>query len=144
MNRSASADPFAALVREFELEFVHLKQMLALAEEEQRSLVAGDMTRLDAISAEKLGQLHALELYTNQRAVYLSQQGFSSDANGLAACALAAGRRGRRLTAAWKRVAEALAELRDLNEENGTLLRARLAEVGDPASSLLDLARLER
>ena len=57
-------DPFAALVREFELELVHLKQMLALAEEEQRDLVTGDMARLDAISAEKLAQLHALELYT--------------------------------------------------------------------------------
>jgi flagellar biosynthesis/type III secretory pathway chaperone len=144
MRRSAPADPFAALVREFELELVHLKQMLALAEEEQRNLVAGDMTRLDAISAEKLGQLHALELYTNQRAVYLTQQGFASDANGLAACALSAGRRGRLLTAAWKRVAEALGDLRDLNEENGTLLRARLAEVGDPVAQLPDLARLER
>ena len=108
------------------------------------NLVAGDMTRLDAISAEKLGQLHALELYTTQRAVYLAQQGFSSDANGLAACALSAGRRGRMLTAAWKRVAVALGDLRDLNEENGTLLRARLAELGDPAAQLPDLARLER
>src|SRR5262245_19317819 len=69
-------DPFAVLVREFELELMHIKQMLALAEDEQRDLVAGDMTRLDAISAEKLGQLRVLELYTNQRAVYLAQQGF--------------------------------------------------------------------
>ncbi len=144
MSRSAApADPFAALVREFELELVHLRQMLALAEEEQRDLVAGDMTRLDAISAEKLGQLQALELYTRQRAVYLAQQGFASDAMGLAACALAAGRRGRALTTAWSRVAEALASLRDLNEENGLLLRARLAEVGDPAELLADLARLD-
>jgi flagellar biosynthesis/type III secretory pathway chaperone len=144
MNRSAApADPFAALVREFELELVHLQQMLALAEEEQRDLVAGDMTRLDAISAEKLGQLQALELYTSQRAVYLAQQGFSSDAMGLAACALAAGRRGRALTTAWSRVAEALASLRDLNEENGLLLRARLAEVGDPAQLLAELARAD-
>ena len=144
MTPTPAADPFAALVREFELELVHLKQMLALAEEEQRSLVAGDMGRLDTISAEKLAQLHALELYTAQRTAYLVQQGFSGDASGLAACALAAGRRGRALTAAWKRVADALAELHDLNEENGTLLRARLAEVGDPASPLADLARLER
>ena len=144
MSRSASADPFAALVREFELELVHLKQMLALAEEEQRDLVTGDMARLDAISAEKLAQLHALELYTAQCAIYLAEQGFSSDATGLAGCALAAGPRGRELTAVWKRVAEALASLRDLNEENGTLLRARLAEAGAPAGPLADLAWLER
>jgi flagellar biosynthesis/type III secretory pathway chaperone len=144
MIPTPTADPFAALVREFELEFVHLKQMLALAEEEQRNLVAGEMERLDAISAEKLAQLHALELYTSQRAIYLAAQGFSTDATGLAACALAAGPRGRELTAVWKRVAEALGSLRDLNEENGTLLRARLAEVGDPGSPLADLARLER
>src|SRR5262245_57772333 len=143
MTRSAAGDPFAALVGEFELELIHIRQMLALAEEEQRDLVAGDMSRLDAISAEKLGQLQALELYTSQRAVYLAQQGFSSDSAGLAACALAAGRRGRTLTAAWKRVAEALASLRDLNEENGLLLRARLAEVGDPAKLLADLARVD-
>ena len=143
MSRTAPADPFAALVREFELELMHLRQMLALAEDEQRDLVAGDMTRLDAISAEKLGQLHALELYTRQRAVYLAELGFASDATGLAACALAAGTRGRQLTRAWGRVAEALASLRDLNEENGLLLRARLAEVGDPAELLADLARLD-
>jgi flagellar biosynthesis/type III secretory pathway chaperone len=140
----AAADPFAALVREFELELMHIRQMLALAEEESRVLVSGDMTRLDAISAEKLAQLHTLELYTVQRTVYLRDLGFSGDATGLAACALSAGRRGRRLTLAWKRVAEALGELRDLNEENGTLLRARLAEVGDPGSLLADLARLEQ
>ena len=135
-----AADPFAALVREFELEDVHLKQMLALAEEEQRDLVTGDMARLDAISGEKLAQLHALELYTTQRSIYLRAQGFSGDATGLAACALAAGPRGRELTAVWKRVAEALGSLRDLNEENGALLRARLAEAGGPAGPLADLA----
>jgi len=142
-RRPASLDPFAALVREFELELIHLKRMLALAEEEQRDLVAGDMTRLDAISAEKLDQLQTLELYTRQRALYLAQQGFSADAMGLAACALAAGGRGRTLTAAWSRVAEALASLRDLNEENGLLLRARLAEVGDPAKLLAELQRAD-
>ena len=129
MSRAAPADPFAALVREFELEHVHLKQMLALAAEEHRDLVAGDIARLDAISAEKLAQLHALELYSRQRAAYLAQQGFTPDARGLAACALSAGGRVRELTTAWKRVADALAELRDLNEENGTLLRARLSEL---------------
>ncbi len=142
MNLRAFADPFAALVREFELELVHLKQMLALAEEEHRTLVAGDIARLDAISAEKLVQLHALELYTSQRSTYLARQGFTADASGLAACALAAGGRGRSLTVAWKRVADALAELRDLNEENGTLLRARLVELGGPALQAAGLASL--
>jgi flagellar biosynthesis/type III secretory pathway chaperone len=137
LSRAAPADPFAALVREFELEYVHLRQMLALAAEEHRDLVAGDIARLDAISAEKLVQLHALEMYTLQRSAYLAQQGFTPDASGLAACALSAGGRGRKLTTAWKRVADALAELRDLNEENGTLLRARLAELGGPAFARL-------
>jgi flagellar biosynthesis/type III secretory pathway chaperone len=141
MNLRETADPFAALVREFELELVHLKQMLALAEEEHRTLVAGDIARLDAISAEKLVQLHALELYTSQRSAYLVRQGFTADASGLAACALSAGSRGRSLTVAWKRVADALADLRDLNEENGTLLRARLAELGGPVLQSAGLAR---
>ena len=141
MSPARPSDPFAALVREFELEYVHLKQMLALAAEEHRDLVEGDIARLDAIAAEKLVQLHALELYTTQRGAYLAQQGFSPDASGLAACALSAGGRGRKLTTAWKRVADALAELRDLNEENDTLLRARLAELGGRVPT--GLARLE-
>lgn len=141
MSHARPLKPFAALVREFELEYVHLKQMLALAAEEQRDLVEGDIARLDAIAAEKLVQLHALELYAMQRAAYLAQQGFAPDASGLAACALSAGSRGRELTTVWKRVADTLAELRDLNEENDTLLRARLAELGGPAPA--GLARLE-
>lgn len=141
---AASSDPFAALVREFELELVHLRQMLALAAEEQRDLVDGNVERIDAIAAEKLVQLHALELYTRERAAYLTEQGFTADASGLAACALAAGRRGRKLTTVWKHVSEALAELRDLNEENGTLLRARLAELDGPVAPLARLTRLER
>ena len=62
MSLTAPADQFGALVREFELELIHLKQMIALAEEEHRDLVAGDTARLDAISSEKLVQLRALEL----------------------------------------------------------------------------------
>ena len=133
MRRAGPADPFAALVREFELELRHLKQMLALAAEEQRDLVAGDMNRLDAISAEKLVQLRALEHYAGRRAACLAEQGFAADARGLAACALAAGRRGHELTTAWKRVADAFAELRDAAEENDLLLRARLAALCEPA-----------
>jgi hypothetical protein len=131
------ADPFAALVREFELELVHLKQC-PLAEEEHRTLVAGTSRAPTRFRPKSLVQLHALELCTAQRAAYLARQGFTADASGLAACVLAAGSRGRTLTVAWKRVADALADLRDLTEENGTLLRARLAELGGPA-----LARLE-
>lgn len=144
MSRTGPPDPFAALVREFSLELVHLKQMLALAAEEQRDLVAGEVARIDSIAAEKLVQLHALELYSTERAAYLARQGFTADASGLAACALAAGSRGRELTAVWKQVAEALADLRDLNEENGALLRARLAELDGPAAPLADLTRLVR
>lgn len=126
------AGPFDALVREFELELRHLKQMHALAAEEQRDLVAGDITRLDAISAEKLMQLRALEHYASRRAACLAEQGFAADARGLAACALAAGSRGHELTTAWKRVADAFAELRDLAEESDLLLRARLAALCEP------------
>lgn len=143
MSLPAPADPFAALVREFELERVHVRQMIALAEEEHRDLVAGQTARLDAISSEKLVQLRALELYGAQRGAYLAAQGFTGDASGLAACAASAGRRGRRLTVAWRRLTDALAELRDLNEENGALLRGRLAEVDDPSFPLASLARLE-
>jgi len=136
MSRRVATAPFAALAREFELELIHLRQMIALAEEERRNLVGGEVERIDAIAAEKLAQLHALELYSRRRADCLTRQGFSADASGLAACARAAGPRGRALTAVWKQVADALATLRDLNEENAMLLRARLAAIDlpDPAS----------
>lgn len=133
MNRVPAMDACAALVRELELEHLHLRQMLALAAEEQRDLVAGDLARLDAIAAERLAQLHAFELYEARRRAYLAELGFAPDAGGLAACARSARSRGLALTTAGARVAEALAELRELNEENGALLRARLAELGGPA-----------
>jgi hypothetical protein len=132
MTRTVPADPLAALIREFELELMHVKQMLALAAEEQRDLVVGNVARLDAISAEKLVQLHGLELYAAQRSAYLAALGFATDASGLMACAAAAGRRGVKLIAAWEGVAGAISELHELSEQNATLLRARLAETQAP------------
>jgi flagellar biosynthesis/type III secretory pathway chaperone len=128
----AAADPFAALVREFELELLHLKQMLALLEAERRELLAGGTARLDAISAERLVQVNALELYAARRAALLGAQGFSADAIGLAACAAAAGERGSELASRWQRVAEAAGEVRDLNAQNQTLMRLWLAAAVAP------------
>jgi flagellar biosynthesis/type III secretory pathway chaperone len=131
----AAADPFAALAREFELELLHLKQMLALLEAERRELAAGGTARLDAISAERLVQANALELYAARRAALLNAQGFSADAIGLAACAAAAGERGSELAASWQRVAGAASEVRDLNQQNQTLMRLWLAAVADGAEA---------
>lgn len=127
----AAADSFAALARGFELELLHLKQMLALLEAERRELAAGGTARLDAITAERLAQANALELYAARRAALLSAQGFSADAIGLAACAAAAGERGLELAASWQRVAEAAGEVHDLNEQNQALMRTLLAAVAD-------------
>ncbi|HKC43772.1 MAG TPA: flagellar protein FlgN [Burkholderiales bacterium] len=131
MSLAQPPDRLASLVREFELELLHVRQMIALAQEEHRDLVAGNTARLDAISSEKLVQLRAVELYVKQRCVHLVALGFSPDADGLAACIASAGRLGRKLTAAWSRLTRALAELAELNEENGALLRGCLAAVGD-------------
>ncbi|HLB14428.1 MAG TPA: flagellar export chaperone FlgN [Burkholderiales bacterium] len=127
----AAADSFAALAREFELELLHLKQMLALLEAERRELLTGGTEGLDAITAERLVQANALELYAARRAALLNAQGFSADAIGLAACAAAAGEGGSELAASWQRVAEAAGEVRDLNEQNRTLMRMLLAAVAD-------------
>jgi flagellar biosynthesis/type III secretory pathway chaperone len=131
----AAVDPFAALAREFDLELLHLKQMLALLEAERRELAAGGTARLDAISAERLVQANALELYAARRAALLNAQGFSADAIGLAACAAAAGERGSELAASWQRVAEAAGEVRDLNAQNQALMRRWLAAVADGAEA---------
>jgi flagellar biosynthesis/type III secretory pathway chaperone len=131
----AAVDPFAALAREFDLELLHLKQMLALLEAERRELAAGGTARLDAISAERLVQANALELYAARRAALLNAQGFSADAIGLAACAAAAGERGSELAASWQRVAGAASEVRDLNQQNQTLMRLWLAAVADGAEA---------
>jgi flagellar biosynthesis/type III secretory pathway chaperone len=138
MSATRSADPFRALVQELELERLHLVQMIALAEEESRLLAVGDTTGLDAISAERLVQLHALELYAARRATYLDAQGFPPGAMGLAGCAAAAGRPGRKLFAAWKRVAEATAELSDLNAQNSALALRLLAKVCDRVPAVTD------
>ncbi len=129
-----AADPFAALAREFELELLHLKQMLALLEAERRELAAGGTARLDAITAERLVQANALELYAARRAALLTAQGFSADAIGLAACAAAAGERGSELVVRWQQVAEAAAEVRDVNEQNQALMRRWLAAAADAAA----------
>jgi flagellar biosynthesis/type III secretory pathway chaperone len=135
-----ATDPFAALAREFELERLHLKQMLALLEAEQRELLAGGTARLDAISAERLVQANALELYAGRRAAFLRAQGFTADAIGLAACAAAAGEHGLQLAAAWRKVAEAADEVRDLNEQNRALLLAQLAAVADGVAAACEHA----
>lgn len=131
----AAADSFAALAREFELELLHLKQMLALLEAERCELAAGGTARLDAITAERLVQANALELYAARRAVLLNAQGFSGDAIGLAACAAAAGEHGSGLAASWQRVAEAAGEVRDFNAQNQALMRRWLAAVADGAEA---------
>jgi flagellar biosynthesis/type III secretory pathway chaperone len=131
----AAADPFAALAREFELELLHLKQMLALLEAERCELAAGGTARLDAITAERLVQANALELYAARRAALLNAQGFSADAIGLAACTAAAGERGSELAASWQRVAEAAGEVRDRNAQNQALMRRWLAAVADGAEA---------
>lgn len=128
------ADPFTALAREFELELLHLKQMLALLEAERRELAVGGTARLDAITAERRVQAGALELYAARRAALLLAQGFSADADGLAACAAAAGERGAELAARWQQVAEAAGEVRDANEQNQVLMRLWLAAVADGAT----------
>jgi flagellar biosynthesis/type III secretory pathway chaperone len=124
-----AADPLDALLTELDLELMHVKQMVGLLEEEQRELIAGRVERLEAIASEKLAQSRALELYASRRAALLSAQGFSADARGLMACAHSAGVRGQVLRDAWVRVAETATEARQLNEQNGALIRLRLASV---------------
>jgi flagellar biosynthesis/type III secretory pathway chaperone len=139
MSSERPADPFAALVRELDLEHLHLRQMLALAAEERRDLVAGALGRLGAITSERLAQLDALELYDARRRACLVALGCAPDAQGLAACAASAGRRGPALTAARARVSAALATLQELNQENDALLRARLAALGALPGGLAEL-----
>ncbi len=74
-------------------------------------------------------QSRALDLYASRRAACLRAQGFAADRAGLVACAASAGADGRRLLEAWGRVVDAAAEARYLNEQNGALIRLRLASV---------------
>jgi flagella synthesis protein FlgN len=125
----AANHPFDALHREIDLELMHVKQMVGLLEEEQRELIAGELDRLEAIAGEKLTQSRALDLYAGRRAEFLRAQGFTGDARGLIACMQAAGARGKQLGEAWSRVVDVAAEARQLNEQNGALIRLRLASV---------------
>jgi flagellar biosynthesis/type III secretory pathway chaperone len=129
----AAADPFADLARELDLAVLHLKQMLALLELERHELVASGGAGLEAITAERLVQVKALELYAARRAALLEGQGFGADAAGLAACVAAAGERGLGLAARWRQVAEAMAKVRDLNARNRALMRTLLAALGGVA-----------
>lgn len=122
--------PLDALLTEMDLELMHVRQMVGLLEEEQRELIAGRVDRLETIAAEKLMQSRALDLYARRRAEFLRAQGFGADARGLAACTQSAGPHGKRLLETWGRIMDTAADARQLNEQNGALIRLRLARVG--------------
>ena len=122
-------DPVGALIEEMNLELVHLRQMAAVLEEEQRELVAGRTDRLDSLATEKVRQSRALELFAARREALLRAQGYEGTFAGLAECADAAGTRSRCLLDTWTELARAGIEARHLNEQNGALIGMRLASV---------------
>jgi flagellar biosynthesis/type III secretory pathway chaperone len=126
----------APLADELEHERLHLRQMLALLEEERAVLAGEEPWRLESLAAEKTAQVRALDLYAGRRRALLERCGVPATPAGLAACFTAAGAPGRRLAEVWREVASLAMEARDGNELNGKLIQMRLSHVQGRLASL--------
>lgn len=122
-------EAFAALVEELDLETRQVRQILALLGDERRELNEGQSVRLEAIAAEKMTALRALDLYAQRRNELLRAQGFAPGAEGLLACAAGAGPHGELLRERWNDLLEMARRARDSNAINGSLIRMRLSDL---------------
>jgi len=126
---SAAHLMYQDLAETLEHESRHLAQLIDLLKEERSDLVAATGDRINQIAAEKLNRIQALDSYSAKRGRLLEQLGFPQTADGMAG-AVANGEGLRpRLQALWNSVSERAVVARDLNDLNGTLIRARLNSV---------------
>lgn len=121
--------PYEALAEVLEHESRHIAQLIDLLKEERGDLIEAPSERINHIAAEKLNRIQALDTYAAKRGSLLAQLGFAQSADGMASAVAASGPLRERMQALWTRVAERAVAARDLNDLNGTLIRARLSNV---------------
>jgi flagellar biosynthesis/type III secretory pathway chaperone len=120
---------YEALAEVLEHESRHIAQLIDLLKAERGDLIEAPSERINHIAAEKLNRIQALDTYAAKRGALLAGLGFAQSADGMASAVAASGPLRERMQALWKRVAERAVVARDLNDLNGTLIRARLSNV---------------
>lgn len=126
---AAERELYQALSEALEHEALHLAQLIDLLKEERKDLVEATGDRIGHIAAEKMNRIQALDTYAARRSALLEQLGFNPNADGMQAAIGCAGEAAKQMRATWQRVGERAIAARDLNDLNGSLIRARLSSV---------------
>lgn len=121
---------YQSLAETLEHESRHLAQLIDLLKEERSDLMAATGERINTIAAEKLNRIQALDSYSLRRNEVLAKLGFPQSIEGISGAIAKAAQAARpRLQALWASVSDRAIVARDLNELNGSLIRARLSSV---------------
>lgn len=99
----------------------HVREFVAVLEEERRILTQRDVEPLFALSEKKAHYARLLQQSAHARSVLLTQAGLTNDRAGVEALL------GSPETPAWQTYLTVVASARQLNEDNGRLLTDRLA-----------------
>lgn len=124
MSGSARSSAFAAALQEELSAYVELCELLRA---EQTSLERGEVDQLQQLTDLKARQVDRLAALGASRVAHLEACGLPANPKGMETWLRAhAGPQQRALTGTWKRLLEAAAEARTLNELNGGLVATRL------------------
>ena len=118
-----------ALSEALEHESRHLAQLIDLLKEERKDLVEATSDRIGVIAGEKMHRIQALDNYAARRSVLLNQLGCTPNAEGMQQAIGRAGSMSKSLFKLWQTVGERATAARDINDLNGSLIRARLNTV---------------
>jgi flagellar biosynthesis/type III secretory pathway chaperone len=133
---AAERDLYKDLGEALEHEARHLAQLIDLLKEERKDLIEATGERIGLIAAEKMNRIQALDTYAARRTLLLEQLGFNTNADGMQAAIGCAGPLAKHMRAQWQSVGERAVAARDLNDLNGSLIRARLSNVQGRLSEL--------
>lgn len=112
-----------------------LSRFIALLQEEQAVLQEGQADRLPAIAKQKTMLYEELNAAALQRNTLLKAAGLNIDKAGMDAW-FAAHSTEKALQLAWRQLLKAAEEARQLNEQNGLIIKLRLQATGDALSVL--------
>lgn len=107
-----------------EKELALVAQFLAVLAQEQRALQEGDAESLAPLTQTKLQQVQQLDETDKQRNLFVQDQGFSANREGVEAFLAQSG--DRQVAALWTTLLQKAAEARSQNLLNGQLISIRL------------------
>lgn len=114
-----------------------LERFVALLQQEQDALVAGNVDALLALSQDKLGKAEQLNALGKQRVTRLQQAGYSGDSAGMTAWL---DDKPAIQQQTWERLLELAREAQRLNQTNGKLIQTHLQHNQQALNTLLGAA----